>query len=77
MYDLDIPTIPDSCSHQCKAVRHIEDLAHEMDELRREVRQCERHHTEDLRKVWMKIGVLMAALAAAVPSGWALFLGVI
>ena len=63
--------------HECKAIRHIEDLAHEVDVLRAEVRRCERHHAEDVRKLWIKIAAVACALAAIVPTGWATFLGLI
>ena len=61
----------------CAAVRHIEDLGAEVDELRRELRACERHHAEDCRRLWFKIGGVMVALAAVLPTGWAAFLGMI
>ena len=63
--------------HECQGVRHIEDLGAEVDELRRELRACERHHAEDCRRLWYKIGAVMAALAAVLPTGWAAFLGMI
>ena len=63
--------------HECQAVRHIEDLGAEVDELRRELRACERHHAEDCRRLWFKIGGVMAALAAVLPTGWAAVLGLI
>ena len=77
--DLEIP-VQESCSctgKTCAAVRHIEDLGAEVDELRRELRACERHHAEDCRRLWFKIGGVMAALAAVLPTGWAAFLGLI
>ena len=61
----------------CAAVRHIEDVAAELDELRREVRQTERHHAEDMKKLGYKIGALVAVVVTLVPSGWACFLGLI
>ena len=86
--DLSIPLIkkgtptpaadPCSCGTKtCAAVRHIEDVAAELDELRREVRQTERHHAEDMKKLWYKIGALVAVVVTLVPSGWACFLGLI
>ena len=84
--DLEIPLIKkaepaESCgtcgTKTCAAVRHIEDVAAELDELRREVRQCERHHAEDIRKLWLKIGALVAVVMTVVPTGWASFLGLI
>ena len=61
----------------CGAVRHLEDLAHDVDVLRSEVRRCERTQAEDSRKLWYKIGGVMIALAAVLPTGWATFLGLI
>ena len=61
----------------CGAVRHLEDLAHDVDVLRAEVRRCERTQAEDSRKLWYKIGGVMIALAAVLPTGWATFLGLI
>lgn len=58
-------------------MRHIEDLAHDVDVLRSEVRRCERTQAEDNRKLWYKIGGVMIALAAVLPTGWATFLGLI
>ena len=80
--DLEIPMTEScgSCScgtKQCGAVRHIEDLAHEVDTLRSELRRCERQHSEDCRKLWYKIGGVIIALAAVLPTGWAGFLGLI
>lgn len=84
MNDLEIPTIPTvspethTCGGKtCQAVRHIEDVAADLEELRREVRQTERHHSEDMRKLWYKIGALVAAVAALVPTGWGVFLGLV
>lgn len=74
--DKQLPVIVESCGHTCGAVRHIEDLAHDVDMLRLEVRRVERHHKEDCDKIWFKLGVLMIALSALVPSGWAGILGV-
>lgn len=80
--DCTAPSEPDgSCgtcgTHTCAAVRHIEDVAAELDVLRREVRACERHHAEDIRGLWIKIAAIAAAVAAVVPTGWATFLGLI
>lgn len=84
MNDLEIPNVMnpagDRCTcgtKTCGAIRHIEDLGAEVDELRRELRACERHHAEDTRKLWFKIGGVMVALAAVLPTGWAAFLGLI
>lgn len=80
--DMEIPvlTVPQptgGCNGKCGAVRHIEDLAHDVDMLRAELRKCERSHSEDVRKLWMKIVAVAAAVAAVVPTGWATFLGLI
>lgn len=70
----EIPMVPD---HECKAIRHIEDVAAEVDELRREVRAAERHHSEDMTRIWRRIGAMLLALAAVLPTGWATVLGLI
>lgn len=80
--DLEIPMTEGcgSCScgtKQCGAVRHIEDLAHEVDVLRGELRRCERQHSEDCRKLWYKIGAMLLALAVLMPAGWTDILAVI
>lgn len=80
--DLEIPmsekhTCGTCGTHNCQAVRHIEDVAADLDELRREVRACERHQAEDCRKLWYKLGAVIIALAAVLPTGWATFLGLI
>lgn len=82
MNDLEIPLVEaeDKCScgsGKCGAVRHIEDLGHEVDKLQAELRKCERQHAEDTRRLWFKIGGVMIALAAVLPTGWATFLGLI
>ena len=82
MNDLEIPmsekhTCGTCGTHNCQAVRHIEGVAADLDELRRELRACERHHAEDCRRLWFKIGGGMVALAAVLPTGWAAFLGMI
>ena len=77
--DLEIP-IQDVCtcgSKQCGAVRHIEDLSHDVDVLRAELRRCEKMNAEENRKLWYKVGGLIVALAAILPTGWAGFLGLI
>ena len=74
-----VPVV-DKCScgtGKCGAVRHIEDLAHEVDKLQAELRKCERQQAEDCRKLWFKIGGIVVALAAVLPPGWAAFLGLI
>ena len=76
----EIPTINDRCicnTGKCGAVRHIEDLGHDVDTLRAELRRCEKQHAEDTRKLWFKLGGLIVALAAVLPTGWAGFLGLI
>lgn len=78
--DEGIPVKTDKCmcgSGTCGAVRHIEDLGHEVDKLQAELRRCERQHAEDCRRLWMKIGGIVVALAAVVPTGWGMFLGLI
>ncbi len=85
MDDMSVPVITPpqppaethGCGGNCGAVRHIEDLAHEVDFLRVELRRCERSHSEDIRKLWIKIAAIAAAVAAIVPTGWATFLGMI
>lgn len=85
MTERPLETVPmvksDECScgsgRTCGAVRHIEDLSAEVDTLRAELRKCERQHAEDNRKLWYKIGGVMVALAAVLPTGWAGFLGLI
>ena len=73
--DLEIPTIKNEES--CKAIRHIEDVAHDVDVLRAELRRSEKQHAEDCRKLWFRIGGILVMLAAVVPTGWASFLGMI
>jgi len=82
MNDLEIPmsdkhTCGTCGTHNCQAVRHIEDLAAEVDTIRKELRSCEKQHAEDCRKLWFKIGGVIVALAAVLPTGWAGFLGLI
>ena len=83
--DLEIPTIQpkseESCgtcgTHTCKAIRHIDDVAHDLDVLRAELRRSEKQRADDCRKLWFRIGGILVALAAVVPTGWASFLGMI
>ena len=79
--DLDIP-IQESAGcncggKTCGAVRHIEDLSHDVDVLRAELRRCEKANSEDTRRLWFKVGGLIVALGALLPTGWASFLGLI
>lgn len=77
--DLEIP-IQEPCTcggKTCGAVRHIEDLSHDVDVLRAELRRCEKMNAEENRKLWYKVGGLIVALAAVLPTGWAGFLGLI
>ena len=64
-------------SGTCGAVRHIEDLSHDVDVLRAELRRCEKTSAEDTRRLWFKLGGLIVALGALLPTGWATFLGLI
>lgn len=78
--EMSVPVVEDKCTcgtKTCGAVRHIEDLSAEVDTLRSELRRCERMNAEDNRKLWYKIGGVMVALAALLPTGWAGFLGLI
>lgn len=61
----------------CGAVRHIEDLSHDVDVLRAELRRCEKADSENTRRLWFKVGGLIVALGALLPTGWATFLGLI
>lgn len=63
--------------HVCGAVRHIEDLSHEVDTLRAELRRCERQHSEDIRRLWAKLAVVIAAVVTVLPTGWNYILGMI
>jgi len=75
-----IPVKSDGCTcggKTCGAVRHIEDLSEDVDKLRAELRKCERNQAEDNRRLWFKLGGVMIALAAVLPTGWATFLGLI
>ena len=77
--DLEIP-IKETCScggKTCGAVRHIEDLSHDVDLLRSELRRCEKTSAEDTRRLWFKLGGLIVALGALLPTGWASLLGLI
>ena len=78
--DLEIP-VQESCGNcggkSCGAVRHIEDLSHDVDVLRAELRRCEKANSEDTRRLWFKVGGLIVALGALRPTGWASFLGLI
>lgn len=77
--DLGIP-IKEACScggKTCGAVRHIEDLSHDVDLLRSELRRCEKTSAEDTRRLWFKVGGLIVALGALLPTGWASLLGLI
>ena len=58
-------------------MRHIEDLSHDVDVLRAELRRCEKANSEDTRRLWFKVGGLIVALGALLPTGWASFLGLI
>lgn len=64
-------------SGTCGAVRHIEDLSHDVDVLRAELRRSEKANSEDTRRLWFKVGGLIVALGALLPTGWASFLGLI
>lgn len=78
--EMSVPVVEEKCgcgSGKCGAVRHIEDLSEDVDKLRAELRKCERDHAEDCRKLWFKLGGVMIALAAVLPTGWATFLGLI
>ncbi len=54
--------------HTCQAVRHIEDVSAELEELRREVRANERHVSEKITKIWIRIGALTIALGFVTPE---------
>lgn len=69
----DVPMV----THTCGAIRHIEDLGHEVDTLRSELRRCERQHSEDIRRLWAKLAVVIAAVVTVLPTGWNYLIGLI
>ena len=74
--DLEIP-IQEPAGCNCGAVRHIEDLSHDVDLLRAELRRCEKANAEETRRLWFRVGGLIVALGAVLPTGWATLLGLI
>ena len=70
----DVPVLE---AHKCGAIRHIEDLSHEVEVLRSELRRCERQHSEDIRKLWAKLAVVIAAVVTVLPTGWNYLIGLI
>ena len=54
--------------HTCQAVRHIEDVSAELDELRREVRASERHTSDRIARIWARLACLTVDVAFAVPE---------
>lgn len=72
----DVP-ICGSTGHKCGALKSIEELSHDTDRLYDEIRRMRKEHNEDCRQLWYKIGGLVVALAAVLPTGWASFLGLI
>ena len=77
--DLEIP-IQDGCScsgKTCGAVRHIEDLSHDVDVLRAELRRCEKANSADTRRLWFNVAGLIVALGTLPPTGCASLLGLI
>lgn len=73
--DQEIPIVEKN--HECFAVHHLEDVAHDLDELRREVRQSEKHTAETIQKIWIRIGILTCLFAVfapeIIPKIWGLF----
>lgn len=63
--ETDLPIVSD---HTCQAVRHIEDVSAELDELRREVRASERHTSDRIARIWARLAVLTVAVALVVPE---------
>lgn len=56
------------CGGACGAVRHIEDVAADLDELRREVRSSERYSEEQVRKLWIRLSCLIVIIGAILPT---------
>lgn len=54
--------------HSCQAVRHIEDVSADLEELRREVRASERHTSDRIARIWARIACLTVAVAFVVPE---------
>jgi len=63
--------------HVCGALKSIEELSHETDYLKEQLVRIRREHSEDCHRLWFKIGGMMVALAAVLPTGWASFLGLL
>lgn len=54
--------------HQCLAVRHVEDVAAEVEELRREVRASERHTSDRITQIWIRLGCLTLVMGLIAPE---------
>lgn len=75
-----VPVIEDKCScgsGKCGAVRHIEQMQDDLDGRMRELRMAEKQYNEAIRKLCLKAVGLVVILAAALPTAWASFLGLI
>lgn len=55
-------------THACQAVRHIEDVSADLEELRREVRASERHTSDRIARIWGRIACLTVAVAFVAPE---------
>ena len=78
--DLEVPVAEEKCkcgSGKCGAVSHIEKMQEDLDERMRELRVAEKQYNEAIRKLCLKAVGLVVILAAALPTAWATFLGLI
>lgn len=75
-----VPVVEDKCScgtGRCGAVKHIEQMQDDLEERMRELRVAEKQYNEAIRRLCLKAVGLVVILAAALPTAWATFLGLI
>lgn len=47
--------------HKCQMGRHLEDVAHELDETKRTLEIIRMENQSEFRKIWFKMGFIMLA----------------
>ena len=80
MNEMEIPVTEEKCkcgSGKCAAVGHIEQMQGDLEERMRELRVAEKQYNEAIRRLCVKAVGLVVILAAALPTAWATFLGLI
>lgn len=61
--------IPIKPKHQCQAAQSLETLTARTEDLKQDLRWMEERHEEDIRRLWVRLAALTAAVCAITEGG--------